>query len=729
VEAMTSLPIEYSYRSLSLRDVLDARDAYHVHLLNHPNVLATAVGRYLVRREEADQGTQTAESRDKAQPGSNGPRTLEGSCVQPWSWPCVLVFVDAWMTEEQVADNPGALVPRRLYLQDGRVVPTCVVYAPPADRHDPLEPSLSFPSGLVGGGYACLSDVQGRTRVGSIACLVTDGDRTYALTNRHVAGVAGRELSTMVDGRSVKLGRTTELSVVRRRFTDVYPDFSGARMELAIDAGLIEFDDLDQWTTQVYGIGLLGEMLDVSQESLSLDLVGCPLDAFGAASGKLEGEVVALFYRYRTVGGVEYVADVLIGPRGPAPLRTQPGDSGTLWVIREGGEPEPGVVPVVRPVAMQWGGHVFVRGASRETSPYALGSFLSNVCRALDVELVRDWNTGHDLYWGEAGHYTVGAKACELVAPDDLRDFFQANVENISFDLAAIADKKYQTPAGTTFYPLADVPDRVWRRRKGMPGRNHEGPNHFADLDEPNPAGETLLARFRADPQSVTPARWLAFYQSLDPAPAQKHMGLAPFRVAQLYHEMLTSLKAGDAAGVVDAVAAGGVMAHYVGDACQPLHSSRFHHGRDASEADVHEHFETDMITKKRSLVITQLGVALQGATPMKKVKGRRAAARAVVALMDRTFTRLDPEHVCEVWKQVDGDRDDLWDALGPQTIECLADGCRTLAMLWSSAWAEAKAPAPPPVALDRDALRDRYLNNAFVPSLFLPEFVQAGIW
>ena len=39
-------------RSLSLADVLEARDAYHVHLLNLPHVVATAVGRYLKRRVE-----------------------------------------------------------------------------------------------------------------------------------------------------------------------------------------------------------------------------------------------------------------------------------------------------------------------------------------------------------------------------------------------------------------------------------------------------------------------------------------------------------------------------------------------------------------------------------------------------------------------------------------------------------------------------------------------------
>ena len=51
----------------------------------------------------------------------------------------------------------------------------------------------------------------------------------------------------------------------------------------------------------------------------------------------------------------------------------------------------------------------------RRESPYALVTFISNVCRSLDVEIVTDWNTGHDRYWGEVGHYTIGARACDLV--------------------------------------------------------------------------------------------------------------------------------------------------------------------------------------------------------------------------------------------------------------------------------------------------------------------------
>ena len=132
------------------------------------------------------------------------------------------------------------------------------------------------------------------------------------------------------------------------------------------------------------------------------------------------------------------MTDVLIGPRrkddegrikDPViehPI-TGPGDSGTLWFYDPPAE-DPGTevdkdlhesTPIaergvharrLRPIAMQWGGQR-VRLPDGTPSAYALGTFLSSVCRSLDVELVRDWSIGHDEYWGKIGHFAIGWKA------------------------------------------------------------------------------------------------------------------------------------------------------------------------------------------------------------------------------------------------------------------------------------------------------------------------------
>ena len=51
------------------------------------------------------------------------------------------------------------------------------------------------------------------------------------------------------------------------------------------DAGLIRIDDVNQWTTQVYGIGQIGKLADLSVRNISLRLIGCPLIAHGRRLG------------------------------------------------------------------------------------------------------------------------------------------------------------------------------------------------------------------------------------------------------------------------------------------------------------------------------------------------------------------------------------------------------------------------------------------------------------
>ena len=47
----TLQPSTSDFTSLSLKDLLEARDLYHFHLVNRQNVIGTAVGRYLYRKD------------------------------------------------------------------------------------------------------------------------------------------------------------------------------------------------------------------------------------------------------------------------------------------------------------------------------------------------------------------------------------------------------------------------------------------------------------------------------------------------------------------------------------------------------------------------------------------------------------------------------------------------------------------------------------------------------
>ncbi len=193
---------DINFNLLSVKDLLEARDHYHVHLMHKTNVVATAIGRYLIQ--------------DKGDP--KAPRTLANSRVRENSWPCVLVFVQNWVDRDQFSHtlSPAEMVPPALYMPDGRVVPVCVVLAE-RDEGTP-EPigQLHFPNNLIGGGYPIVINVQGQEHVASIGCLLTDGHLVYALTNRHVAGEAGEKLYTILHGERVEIGVSSKKQLRRK---------------------------------------------------------------------------------------------------------------------------------------------------------------------------------------------------------------------------------------------------------------------------------------------------------------------------------------------------------------------------------------------------------------------------------------------------------------------------------------------------------------------------------
>src|SRR5262249_18476117 len=159
------------------------------------------------------------------------------------------------------------------------------------------------------------------------------------------------------------------------------------------------------------------------------------------------------------------------------------------------------------------------------------------------------------------------------------------------------------------FVPLADVADLVWRNT-----RKSDENNHFADMDRVAPSGPyadkdllTLCAEGEANGDAHV---WNQFYASLPKISPETQKaespGALPFRVWQMYDEMVRSLSQGD---VTRFLCAGGLMSHYVGDACQPLHISRLHHGNNPSQSQVHSDYETRMLDDRQ----VQPGLVSQG--------------------------------------------------------------------------------------------------------------------
>lgn len=363
------------------------------------------------------------------------------------------------------------------------------------------------------------------------------------------------------------------------------------------------------------------------------------------------------------------------------------------------------------------------------------------MCRELEIDVLRSTGLASFEYWGAVGHYTIGSFACGLAADASLATLLSSNRPRIGFDPDAI-DTGVNDINVPGFVQLADVPDKVWKKTKSAqaPYGRHgpENPNHYADIDFA-PSGKKSLDALTPTAKSLDPATWRAYYKSIG-WNAVSERGLLPFRVWQIYKAMVGFVAAGD---VEHFVAAAGVLAHYVGDACQPLHGSYLDDGDPFRNPDgsksttmlphgkgfahgVHVAYEDDMVDANVATLIAKLKTAMPAHHGMSLVKGGQNAGFATMELMRRTRKQLVPMSIVEAYgalvlaKDTHSAPSALWKKFGAGTVKVIVDGCRTLAMLWESAWVEGKGAKIPKAALNavsRTKLQQIYEAQDFLPS------------
>jgi hypothetical protein len=801
-----------SFASLSLKDLLEARDLFHYHLMNKKNVEATAVGLYRIRKSDHWPSKEKPEGAKPRKPKDER-RTLFNSEVRPYSWPCVYVFVSSWEYETELAHtDPSDVVPKALYLPDGRTVPVCVIEA----RKQPFSKDLHVrmdngtPRNVLGPGSPLINnDSQGLSRLGTAGAVVRDGDRYYVLTNRHVAGTPGTRIDALQTHRELAVGTTAGKSLTREDFAAVYPHFQSTNQRLLMDIGLVEMDDIRQWKTEVPGIAPVGPVLDFYDNSLSLKLITMKVVGQSAVSGLIRGEIHGLFYRYKAMGGSEYLSDFLIGPETydidrkkkdataerskseNVALGVHHGDSGTVLFIEHKEKPaEKGNHEAAKttyyPFALLWGKEEFFEGDTALSHPYALATSLSTALDRLDLDLVRDLNRDQDYIWGWVGHYLIGRSLtipADLLTSERLQEFVAKNIDLLSLEPddaldnnARVVDKDGEK---VNFVPLADVPDNVWKSNvnfsmvDGDDGRKHHQPgpgnrgkddnkNHFADLDMEYQDGKTFLEMNFDDPDRyLNPAAWVAYFAANQPqydewaallkpdAPAERkdaHWGALPFRVHQLFDIMVKAAKTKKPDMFL---CAGGVLIHYLGDACQPLHASYLSQGDPARvvdrprsdgkqlEADgVHSGYEDEMIAygaqqdNLAQKLKTRIGQLRSERIP--DIAGGNDAAKAVIALIEATQNELAPRAIVDKWvelKQEGRSKKEkaaaMWDAFGDDTITCMARGTRYLARIWQAAWELGNGDANIGAGTRRKEgdLMDLYNDPDFAPSIPLDRY------
>jgi hypothetical protein len=285
------------------------------------------------------------------------------------------------------------------------------------------------------------------------------------------------------------------------------------------------------------------------------------------------------------------------------------------------------------------------------------------------------------------------------------------------------------------FVPLADVPDVIWKNtandvrggRDPVPRQGPEHPVHFADIDEPRESdGKTLRQLSLQNHANVNVDVWRGFYTSLGHT-SSKSRGLLPFRVWQFFDAMVNALGRGD---LRDYVCAAGLLAHYVGDACQPLHGSVLADGhKDGRGKGIHSAYESAMIDHQAQALLAGFVDALSNTPRPDFAADGHGAAVATVELMDRAAQNVDPERLVDTYADTDGGKSKavtqiLWDNFGDGTIATLADGCVTLAVIWESAWraggGEQRFSMGDMDPINKNSLRARYEKQSFVRSLDL---------
>jgi hypothetical protein len=692
----------HDFRSLGVKDLLDARDQFHVHLAHKPNVFSTAIGLYLIRNSDSDADKDSPRPVSDARKPKAPPRTLLNSSVKDSSWPCILVFVTEWQTLDQLRTQPDNVVPPFVYMPDGRIIPICVVLAESSDLPARTVDPSSLAASSLGIGSPIYVDAQGMRRMGTAACMVTDGSDFYLLTNTHLAGQSGRPVRTVLRGIPQLVGTTNGTrNLTEKTFSDIYPELPGRDSVVNIDAAVIRMEDATAWDARALPQPL-GQVADFSAETASLSWIGRPVVGQGAASGQMKGEIKALFYRYKSIGGRDYVADFVIGSRAgdKSPLMTQPGDSGSLWCLDGVLEPN-----TWSPVALEWGGQRLSDGpAAGQFLQLSLATSMAVILRELSLDIVQDPSAERTQYWGPVGHFKIGQQACFLVRDQALQNFFTANVNNLSYSSDAQLKLATHLQAGAGFVPLSDVPDVVWKtninKSKPSVARAQENWNHYADIDLPGANGKTLLDNYLADPKSLNYKSWLAFYKTAPPPSAAtsktNNNGALPFRVWQIFAQLVQYAKQSDGPRFLTAA---GCLAHYVGDSCQPLHSSQHADGLNGASTGVHSTYEDNMVDAYADLIAAGIAGAITDLTfTPRQISTAWDAAMVVMDLMNFCHQALPPETICDVYNKAhpgagkSATKDPavlkaLWDNCGQPTIEVIAAGAVTLAAIWQAAW------------------------------------------
>jgi hypothetical protein len=226
----------------------------------------------------------------------------------------------------------------------------------------------------------------------------------------------------------------------------------------------------------------------------------------------------------------------------------------------------------------------------------------------------------HAYAWGERGHHSVAIVAARLSAQELGPDVSLSRI---------LIDKEFMLAH------LANVPDIVWRSID-QATTDLNVSTHFIDI-EYVAASPTLVLLPRTFSATQTAVRERCKLTTLandticsdiaaNGSDAIAKTGTAPLRVQQLQQMMAAAfLRAGQAKdtkakieAVNDALIAGGILAHFIGDLAQPLHTTRDYDGFETGHGGLHAYFESDLVQAQD---LSLLDSVYRAALPRRELK------------------------------------------------------------------------------------------------------------
>lgn len=251
----------------------------------------------------------------------------------------------------------------------------------------------------------------------------------------------------------------------------------------------------------------------------------------------------------------------------------------------------------------------------------------------------------------------------------------------------------------------AVVPDR-WRSTKAAPLSHINNPDHYLDLEDLEPYGLTLatVSPLRHEfVRQLTEARLKPGYkgppvnEKFDPEHVKEYPGFLPQSMMEVWSKVVSSMRSVRILEKLDDPARAnqlqmakasvfynmGLLAHFAGDAAQPLHTTQHHHGwvgpnpkGYTTDKGFHAHIDGGVI-RLQHITIDDVRMA----TTFSRTADPRNPWDDVVGEIDRSFKAVEPLYELQ-------HSGDLEKEPGRRfIIERMADGAESLAALYAAAW------------------------------------------